>query len=219
MLFNNDVKIHDKLKYIPDDHEIKNIPQFYRTDVDMAYRLGGKFIKEFLHTIPKTDYRYISIDTKVHMLKPGWYPCIPGWHCDDFHRVNNIPQLSKVKEDAPSLHYGVVIGKSSFTEFLKYPIELPNEKEISFYSSSDKPIYGIYSDLLDAIIKQKKAETFKVKSGVPFEFSTLDFHRGVQCEIPEWRLFLRVTQSNHRNPKNEIRNQSQVYLRDINIGW
>lgn len=35
-----------------------------------------------------------TLDIKVHMLMPGQYPCIPGWHFDFVPRVNGKPDLS-----------------------------------------------------------------------------------------------------------------------------
>lgn len=45
--------------------------------------------------LDKKDY---VIDIKVHMLMPGQYPCVPGWHCDfiprDESKVKNASLIS-----------------------------------------------------------------------------------------------------------------------------
>jgi hypothetical protein len=50
-------------------------------------------------------------------------------------------------------------------------------------------------------------------------FGPLAFHRGVQATEPGWRPFIRLTESNHFPPANEIRVQTQVYLTDPFYEW
>lgn len=50
-------------------------------------------------------YRY---DVKVHMLMPGQWPCIPGWHCDFVPRDEDKtlrPDL--IDDDAPPMYLWV----------------------------------------------------------------------------------------------------------------
>jgi hypothetical protein len=218
MIFNNDIRIRgNPLPNLPTQEEIKHIPQFYRADADMVWRLGGNFLREFIYSAPPRPFKYIILDVKVHMLMPSWFPCIPGWHCDDFYRPkDNTPDLLNYRRMAPSTLFMVVVGNSSFTEFLKGPIELPSPEELP---KENKPIYGTYNRIIDSMIEENKAEIISVKSGVPVEFTGLDFHRGTVTEKATWRLFARITMSNHRPPVNEIRTQSQVYMPQPFNGW
>ena len=87
MQFNRHVRFLEVLDAPPDQHAIRSVPQFYRADPEMVRRDGGEFLRRFLDRAPlPSRARYLSIDTKVHMLMPGFHACIPGWHCDDFHR-------------------------------------------------------------------------------------------------------------------------------------
>ncbi len=52
-----------------------------------------------LHTFPDLQSDY-SWDIKVHMLMPGHYPCIPGWHVDNVPRgTDGRQQFDKVRLD------------------------------------------------------------------------------------------------------------------------
>lgn len=198
--------------------ELSKLPQFYRAGCDFAYRLGGEVYREmFKLPVFISDFRHISIDSRVSMLQPGWFPCIPGWHCDDFYRPNGQPDLEAIEKGrAPSVHHMMVLGNSSLTEFIS-PIELPAPAELG--QSSD-PLYGRYDKLINRRIEcLDECATFSAKEGQLIQFGPLDFHRGTPATKAGWRLFVRITQSNHREPKNEIRTQTQVYLTDVSRGW
>src|SRR5580700_1237659 len=78
---------------------VKNEPMLFNCDFDAAWRLGGPITRYFIDAVlraggfgsPAEAPRYfdapIIVDTRVHMLMPGWYPCIPGWHHDDVPRT------------------------------------------------------------------------------------------------------------------------------------
>lgn len=57
---------------------------FYRADMGFAWKHGGPITQDFLGLLPQDWYDSpVTIDSRVHMLMPGWYPCIPGMHHDD----------------------------------------------------------------------------------------------------------------------------------------
>lgn len=68
---------------------IKNEPMLFNCDLEHALKYSGPITNHWLSNLPK-DWINIGetlvIDTRVHMLMPGWYPCIPGWHHDDIIR-------------------------------------------------------------------------------------------------------------------------------------
>jgi len=143
------------------------------------------------------------------MLMKGMYPCIPGWHCDDFWRPDGKqPDLENVEKDAPQKHYIVVLGDVSMTEFLTKDIRLPTPAYIQQVQGSDEPVYAYY----DRAIEYREAKTLFVESNKIYSFGPLAFHRGSPATKNGFRTFIRVTRSNHREPKNETRYQSNVYV-------
>lgn len=191
----------------------RTLTQFYRASAEFAYEHGGGFFRELLPLLDLTGGKFVSIDSRVHMLMPSWYPCIPGWHCDDFHRPEGQPAL----ESLPAIkHYCVVLGAEvSTTEFLWQPVDLPSPTELYEVHGSDRPLYAHYNE----IIESNNFKTRRLRSGEVLKFSGLDFHRGLPADRAGWRAFIRITVSDHREPKNEIRTQTQVYLTAPFEGW
>src|SRR5262249_42968397 len=141
-------------------------------------------------------------------------PCIPGWHCDDFFRGGREqPDLERILDDAPSVHHSVVFGITSFTEYVAEPLELPAPDELD--NPEGRPIYGIYHRLIES----RRPLIRALQSGEVVTFGPLVFHRGTPADCRGWRHFLRVTESNHWEPVNEIRTQTQVYLTDAFYEW
>ena len=84
--------------------EIKNEPMFFNSDFNYAYEKGGPITRSFLDNLPD-DWKNqpLAFDSRVHMLMPGWFPAIPGWHHDDVPRPE-IPTgqhftMSAIPED------------------------------------------------------------------------------------------------------------------------
>lgn len=191
----------------------RGLTQFYRASAEFASERGGDFFRNLLSILDLSGGRYVSIDSRVSMLMPGWYPCIPGWHCDDFFRPDGQPALERL---LPINHYCLVLGAEvSTTEFVWQPIDLPSPTEIYEACDSDRPLYAHYNELIES----RRFATRRLKSGEVLRFTGLDFHRGLPAEKSGWRAFIRITVSDHREPKDEIRTQSQVYLAAPFEGW
>ena len=213
MIFNSEnARIVAKLDANTDP---RGLTQFYRASGEFVFEHGGDFFRGLLPVLDLSGGRFVSIDSRVHMLMPDWYPCIPGWHCDDFHRPEGQPALESL---LPIKHYCVVLGADvSTTEFLWEPADLPSPTEIYEAYGSDRPLYAHYNDMLER--DDCPFKTRRLQSGEVLQFSGLDFHRGLPAERAGWRAFIRITVSDHREPKNEIRNQTQVYLTAPFEGW
>lgn len=233
MRFNENVKFGPILTDLPSQSEIRHIPQFYRASADYAYRLGGPIVRKFIDNLPlDSRFKYLSIDSRIHMLMPGWMPCIGGWHCDDFYRPQATPNVAAfspvqpdlagiVRDDKYSKHHAFVIGDIAPTEFVVKPfnMEIPQIKE-------GQNLYKKFDDLINDRIAMETAlrgsssiETGFIKSGQIVSFDCFDFHRGTVSQGSGWRLFMRATESNHWEPQNEIRTQTQVYLESFHAGW
>jgi hypothetical protein len=199
----------------PNQLEIRALPQFFRADFDMVYRQGGSILRACLEELPVTGkFRYLTIDTRTHLLMPRMYPCLPGWHCDDFYRRDgDQPDLEHVMDEAPSLHHSVVFGATAFTEYVTTPLELPAPRDLP--NPDGEALYMLYHRL----IERQRPATRQVQSGEVVTFGPLAFHRGTAATQTGWRYFLRLTESNHWEPLNEIRTQTQVYLTESYYQW
>ncbi len=205
---------------LPDQSEIRHIPQFFRASAEYAYRLGGPAIRKIIDSVPFTaGYKHISVDVRVHMLMPGWMPCIGGWHCDDFYRpTNGQPDMVGLlaQRDKQSRHTTICVGPVAMTEFITTPFEMdvPTEEELA-----GENLYGRFTREINQRIAAGELRTDRCVSGQLTHFDCFDFHRGMVSEGSGWRMFMRVTESNIWEPKNEIRTQTQVYLQSFEAGW
>jgi len=218
MIFNDGPWLVDFKYVVGTIRDINRVPMLYRASRQFAYSHLKKFpsIIDAIKHIPrdKTLYKYESIDLKVTMLNPGWYPCIPGWHLDDFWRKNGQPALEELDIHG-SIHYMFFTeGGDSSTQFMIGPHILPPPSE----KDPSENVYGYYNRIIESD-KAKIVSTLEPNR--LYMFKCIDFHRGTPAKSSGWRIFFRLTQSNHRVPFNQIRQQVQVYIPFSNLesGW
>lgn len=214
MKFKSDLYLVKDLSSILNGHtfDFSKLPQIYRGDVEFVKQQQNDILNVILSHLPPNPFKYASVDTRSHMLMKGMYPCIPGWHCDDFYRspTTNQPDLGYHEHKLKMIHYMVILGENSSTTFLEQDIELPYPDQFDI----SKPIYYSYNKLLELMnISTVQVEPYKL-----YYFGPLAFHKGEPSTHNGWRYFFRVTYSNVREPKNELRYQTQVYLKD-DMGW
>lgn len=216
MLFKSDLKLIKKVD-VPDGLDVRTLPQLFRCSGEFIQSLRNDFLNHLLSELPShPEFRYLSVDSRTHMLFTDVYPNIPGWHCDDFYRTeenDNQPDLVHVEERANSVHYMLLVGDASLTEFLVDDIELPSCKEI-LATGTKKPIYYHH----DVMIDREPRKTVVLEEKTLYRFGPLCFHRGQPASKNGWRYFIRFTFSNHYEPKNELRYQTQVYTRE-RVSW
>jgi hypothetical protein len=197
------------------DDEIKNEPMFFSSDAHFPRGIWGPITREFLarihpDIITRPDFIF---DSRSHMLMPGMFPCIPGWHVDDVPRTRPDGQPDHANPEYRSEHIMCLIGDCSVTSFLSGTIEL-----------EDVPIGGgtVYKawdeEINKRLITYPEAEV-SCPVGVPVHFNCQSFHRGNPATKNGWRWFGRVSWNTNRKPKNEIRKQVQVYMPVVNQGW
>ena len=212
MIFNKTINSTNVIGYAYPHCDLRTLPMLYRASADFASK-QHLFYKDLLSVLDLSGGKYISMDVRTSMLMQGWYPSIPGWHCDDFYRPDGQPDLERL---LPIKHLMLVLGADvSATEFIYQPIDLPSPTELYEVYDSENALYGYYN----SIIEDKKPIVKSVGEGEIWQFGGLDFHRAVPAVKNGWRTFIRVTVSDHREPKNEIRTQTQVYLTDPFKGW
>lgn len=217
MTLKSDLKHIKKLEHT-DNIGISHLPQLYRCSLEFAKQQCNDQLNKLLDQIPAhPEYKHVSIDSRSHMLMKGMYPCIPGWHCDDFYRTaeyNDQPDLDNVDAEAPALHYLIVLGDCSRTEFVKHDVAFfKSLKEIYTQIGAD-PLYKYIDEELD----KDKFESILVEPNHLYTFGPTALHKGSAATHNGWRCFIRVTFSNHREPKNELRYQTQVYT-DGRVSW
>ena len=217
MLFNSQVQAIGKFKATFSKEEISNEPMFYRASFDFAWDNGGNITKHFLSSMMTKGWNpdKVTIDSRVHMLMPGWYPCIPGMHHDDIPRTRSDGQPDYENPGYNAKHLiGLVNAEIAPTEFAlgEIDLEIPPEGQL---------IYRDWHPKIMQAIADGKMESFKAKSGIMYEFDNYSFHQGTAAVSSGWRWFIRVSKDTDRalDCKNEIRKQTQVYMENPVEGW
>lgn len=192
--------------------QVKNEPMLFNCDVPHAFELGGPIIRDFICNLSPDFQQRGVIDTRVHMLMPGWYPCIPGWHHDDVPRSTPTGQPNYQNPEYFAKHcLALVNAEIAPTEFLLGDIEVP-EPDIS------GTVYYQWDNYLEHMGKQQGSR-IKAEDRQLIYFDAATFHRGVQAQSTGWRWFGRVSIDTARKATNEIRRQVQVYMAVPNAGW
>lgn len=207
-----------------DNDEIKEEPMFFNCDIDFAYKHGGPITKSFIDSLPYIWKEMpIVFDSRVHMLMPGWFPSIPGWHHDDVPRPT-IPTgkhfitAGQPDYDNPSYHSEHILGLVNATicptQFIVGKCEMPAIQDGDL-------IYRTWHNEIESLVSKKKVEVVEAKDRTLYYFDCDTFHTGIQAIGNGWRWFGRVSASTDRTKKitNEIRRQAQVYLEFPMQGW
>jgi hypothetical protein len=138
----------------------------------------------------------------------GFYPSIPGWHCDDIPRGTKYAQPDLDKRNGGVIHFCCLISD--------HP-EVSNTEYINEQLQIDVDPANVWSSV-DRLINSHGARCVEVaKPGEIIRFTQSTLHRATPCKVPGWRLFFRLSIT-HRKPVNVLRNQVQVYVPE-NTGW
>jgi len=195
------------------DLDIKNEPMFFNSDYDFAMRAGGIITQGFLDALPRAWKNDVVIDSRVHMLMKGWFPCIPGFHHDDVPRgKNGQPDYDCPAYDAEHLA-GLVNAEICPTLFALGKHYLPKiEQGI---------VYKHWHPIVEEQLGMKVLEPYEVPSGHIILFDNQAMHTGQRAVKDGWRWFIRVSRNTDRvkHITNEIRRQVQVYLEFPMEGW
>lgn len=210
---------------------IRDEPMLYSATVGFAYQHGGPLTEVILDALETQRPRQVVnrvpvIDTRVHMLMPGQYPAIPGWHCDDVPRRNSLEggngQPELLESSGEELHYVCTVSDTcdfldsgghggtgpSRTEFLVNPVtvEVPGKSD------------HVWKDVHEAV-EATKPEIFQARHQRIYGFSQQHLHRAPRTTCRNWRFFFRLSymrDDQHRRP--EVRKQVQVYTTEGG-GW
>lgn len=219
-LFNSQVKKFGSFANNISNDAIKNEPMFFNCDLAFAWENGGKITKDFINNLPLEWSNIDTVfDSRVHMLMPGWYPCIPGWHHDDVPRSTPNGQPNYDNPEYYSEHIiGLVNADIAPTEFA---LSSKNQSNVFEKVEEEKTIYKEWNDSIEERINNGSMIKYQVPDRTFIEFDWQSFHRGVKANTSGWRWFGRVSKNTDRvnNITNEIRKQVQVYLEFPTSGW
>lgn len=192
--------------------EIKNEIMFFNSSIEYAYENGGAITKAFIDSLPE-EFKHGVIDSRVHMLMPNWYPCIPGYHHDDVPRNTPNKQPNYQNPEYNSRHIlGLVNAEVAPTNFAIGSAEFPLLTE---------EVYKHYNKMVVDYLNKGQLFKYTAKSGILYEFDSHSWHTGTGAVKSGWRWFARVSIDTERlnNITNEIRRQVQVYMDSLTEGW
>lgn len=203
---------------VPEGTIVKNEPMFFQATIEKARAEGGPITNAFLDACSKyisttAEGLHVFLDSRIHMLMPGWYPCIPGWHHDDVERSRSDGQ--------PNYH------DASYAPFFMMALHgdamCPTEFATGYFEY-EEPALGrvIYQDLhpqVEQDVKDGALDLEKAKYDTVYQFDDRSWHQGTACRKGGWRWFGRLTFANPLTPANEIRTNANVYLVDPFKGW
>lgn len=222
VLFNrNPIRIGRTIEQPPTE-VIKNTPALWNASLDDALKYGGELTRAAIGAMDlKFDRKYIIVDTKIHMLMPGFYPAIPGWHTDGVPRgkdlrpdVKDAPNIFAQENMSSSRFHLLVTGEGCLTKFINGPLEL---------DVPDEPSADLYKVITEQISsREEDLEIVESPSCTVVEFDWWNLHTGVRAKKHEWRFLIRVTETDHMEPQTDlrkiIRTQQQVYVPE-QFGW
>lgn len=223
-IFNSQFKELNHFALKIENEQIKKEPMFFNCDLEFAHKNGGEITKSFINNLP-TDWKLSEVvfDSRVHMLMPGWYPSIPGWHHDDVPRPE-IPVgqhfLTAGQPDYDNTRYfsehilGLVNADVCPTEFATGNCIMPKVED-------GETVYKKWHIEVEMLIKSGKLELHEAKDRTLYQFDWQTFHTGTKAVKNGWRWFGRVSRNTDRvnTITNEIRVNAQVYLEFPMEGW
>ena len=212
--FDSRINMKGKMPIFPAE-AIKDEPMFWSCDLNFAKEHAGPITKSFLENLPmdwKDTTHGLILDSRVHMLMEGFWPCIPGWHLDDVPRQRIDHQPEHFTPDYKSEHLLCFIGEESRTEFAL-------GKGTLIEPAIGETIYGAWDPQIEQMCQENKLERLTAIGGIMYEFNWQTWHRGMRSTGQGWRWFARISRKTKRPVMNEIRRQTQVYMETINAGW
>ena len=203
--------------------EVRREPMLFNCDAASAARLGGPITRAFLSRLPE-DFvgGPLVVDTRVHMLMPGWYPCIPGWHHDDVPRTRADGQPNYGPDQDRSEHVSCLVGidvaRTKFATGTAHFSEVP----------VGSVVYDAWHREVVSKIRAGVLRGWRAPMGALVRFDDRTWHRGAAATGNGWRWFGRASRYfdgrghriDRRNPRtNEVRSQVQIYMARANAGW
>ena len=173
-----DVEIHDSFSpFVPS--ELPKI-SYKHASLDFVKSRTTPYVQHILSKMPFTHLRKrILVDIKVHHLKKGWYPAIPGWHIDGVQNITHAAQKTR------NIYHLFLSGETSITQFLSKRVQ----RDVDEHTPPD------YDALLQGI------------GGVSIPKNTICSysiapHRAIAAKKQEFRLLIRAVETDFIRPRN-----------------
>ena len=210
----------DESKY--DTMVVKNEPMLFNCDLLHAKGLGGNMTRDILKLLPE-DWKEVPlvIDSRVHMLMPGWFPCIPGWHHDDVPRTRADGQPNYLDPDRNRSEHIIALVNGDIC-----PTAIATGMGI--FTVPEGVVYEKWHKDVEFGVKQGTLEKTYLPSGALVRITDDTWHTGTPAVASGWRFFIRISRyyDSKGNPiargnerTNEERRQVQVYMNNPNAGW
>lgn len=211
--FDSKIKLGESLPDFTQKH-VKEEPMFFRSSPEFCYNYGGELTRAFLQCLPEKWKLSmdVTIDSRVHMLMPGWWPCIPGYHHDDVARTREDGQPNYRNMPYESEHVMAMIGDCCPTEFAIGKQTFPEIKIGGI-------IYKEWHPLVEAMLECGKLDRVSAPVGRMIFFDWQTWHQGVKAHKRGFRWFIRATRNTGKMPTNEIRRNANVYMEAPMEGW
>lgn len=149
--------------------------------------------------------KWAVVDTRVHMLMPGVYPAMSGWHCAFWPRgENGQPDLDDEIGRMDVMSWTCIVGHNSPTEFAVGMICLDVDPERVWASVSER-------------LSSANMPTRFIEFGKIYRFNAYALHRATGAHTAGWRYFFRLSHCD-LPPTNKIRRQVQAYI-PLHQGW
>jgi hypothetical protein len=199
--------------------QVKNEPMLFNCDVYHALELGGPITLDFLgklrQIISGEDFAHLVVDSRVHMLMPGWFACIPGFHHDDVPRTRKDGQPNYHNPEYKAKHCLAMIN----AEICPTEFAVGKADFVDYPDGSGVTLYKQWHLEMDSKIFRGDLEVVKAKSRRLYLFDWNTWHQGTRAVANGWRFFIRASWNTGRKPTNELRRQVQVYLENPVEGW
>jgi hypothetical protein len=194
--------------------QLKNETMFFGADWFFALANAGQQTIEFMRNLdPSWKGEGTIIDSRVHMLMPGWYPCIPGYHHDDVPRERSDGQPEYHSPSYRSEHaMAIYNGDICPTEFALGHQEF-DDVELG------KVYYKEWHPQVTEHLKTGGLVPWNAQADRIIYFNDRTWHQGTKAVKAGWRLFIRASRNTNRPVMNEVRRQVQVYLENPMEGW
>ena len=204
--------------------KIKNEPMFFNCSLEFAYNNGGPITRSFIMNLPDDwNNDQVVFDSRVHMLMPGWYPAIPGYHHDDVPRPpiptgQHFITAGQPDYDNPRYLSEHILG---LVNAEVCPTHFATGEAIFSEIPEGELIYRQWHKEVLAKIESGELEQWEAPDRTLLQFDWQTWHTGSRTVSNGWRWFGRVSRNTDRvkNITNEIRVNAQVYLEFPMEGW
>ena len=222
--FDSQVRVGKRFATYCSNDEIKNEPMFFNSDMKYGLEHGGPITKSFLMSLPEHwKSEPLVFDSRVHMLMPGWFPAIPGFHHDDVPRPEipvgqHFATAGQPDYDNPRYLSEHIIGLVN-AEVCPTEFALGN----CFMNAvpDGEVVYRQWHKEVEALLAKGQLTRFVAPDRTLIQFDWQTFHSGTKAVRNGWRWFGRVSRNTDRvkTITNEIRRNAQVYLEFPMEGW